>query len=163
MALPQVQPVIKAATMARDRFVFGLDKVPDEKLSWSPGGEAKSPLQLAGSVEGFMGFLTHLLNTGTMPENRGQRPPAPETRDDAKERVTQAINGIIALVEGASEADLQKPVQVPWGGTVPAVEMMFGATNVLAYFQGQLNYLQTVYGDMDPNIPPSWLQDRDKY
>ena len=158
MALPQVQPLIKTATMARDRFVYGLEKVPDDKLAWSPGGEAKTPLQLAGTVEGFMGFMTQLVSTGAMPERGGERPAAPETRGEAQERVTNAINGAIAVMEGASEADLQKQVPVPWGGTVPAVEMMFGVCTVLGYFQGQLNYLQTSYGDMDPNIPPSWMQ-----
>jgi len=27
---------------------------------------------------------------------------------------------------------------------------------VTAYWQGQLNYIQTIYGDVDPNMPPDW-------
>jgi hypothetical protein len=27
---------------------------------------------------------------------------------------------------------------------------------VTGYWQGQLNYIQTAYGDMDPNMPPGW-------
>jgi len=30
---------------------------------------------------------------------------------------------------------------------------------VTAYWQGQLNYIQTIYGDVDPNMPPGWGQE----
>ena len=51
----QVQGVLKSLAMGRNRFLYGLDHVPDDRLNWSPGGEAPSPLQLAGKTALFPG------------------------------------------------------------------------------------------------------------
>jgi hypothetical protein len=38
--------------------------------------------------------------------------------------------------------------------TPMVLENWLGSTmSVTMYFQGQLNYIQTVYGDLDPNMP----------
>ncbi len=156
MASSQLEAVARGMAMARERFLYGLEKTPDDRLTWSPGGSAKTPLQLAGSVSGFMGFMEHVLRTGEMPERRGELPPAPDSRQAAQDAVRSGIDRLLATIQGLGEGDLQRPVPVPWGVTVPAVEFASFVPAILAYFQGQLNYLQTAYGDMDPNIPPSW-------
>jgi hypothetical protein len=158
MAVTQVKALVKALTMGRDRFVYGLEKTPDDRLAWSPGSEARTPLQLAGTVAGFIGFMTHITREGTMPERTGEQPPAPETREAAQAAVAGSLNAAIAAVESLSEADLLKQVPVPWGGTIPCGEFIRFLPSVLNYFQGQLNYLQTIYGDKDPNMPPSWRE-----
>ena len=68
MAVSQLQPLLKGIGMARLRFLYGLDRTPDDRLNWSPGGEAKTPLAVAGRLTGFLGFFSHLLETGAMPE-----------------------------------------------------------------------------------------------
>jgi hypothetical protein len=157
MALAQVQGIIRGLEMGRDRFVFGLEKTPDDRLAWSPGEGARTPLELAGTVAGFAGFMLHVCREAEMPERPAQPPPAPASREEAQAAVTGALNNVIAYVSGMTEADLAKLVPVPWGQKIPAGEFagMFGT--VLGYFQGQLNYLQVCYGDKDPNIPPSWF------
>jgi hypothetical protein len=52
---------------------------------------------------------------------------------------------------------MDRELPVPWGGTVPLKQMMWFLMGVPGYLQGQLNYAQTIYGDMAPNIPPSWM------
>jgi len=44
--VPELQPLENWITMSRSRFVYGLDRVPDDRLNWSPGGEARTPLAL---------------------------------------------------------------------------------------------------------------------
>src|SRR5260370_14518029 len=64
----QLQPLLKSLGMAQSRFLYGLDRTPDDRLAWSPGGEGKTPLAVAGRVAGFLRFFTHMLQHHTMPE-----------------------------------------------------------------------------------------------
>src|SRR5205807_1503100 len=83
MAVSQLQPLLKGIGMARLRFLYGLDRTPDDRLNWSPGGEGKTPLAVAGRLSGFLGFFSHLLETGAMPERPAGPPPSPENREAA--------------------------------------------------------------------------------
>jgi hypothetical protein len=56
MALASLQPLLKGMAMGERRFLYGLEKTPDDRLKWSPGGEGKTPLDVAGRVAGFLGF-----------------------------------------------------------------------------------------------------------
>ena len=159
MAVSQLQPLLKGMGMAERRFLYGLDRTPDDRLNWSPGGEAKTPLAVAGRLTGFLGFFSHLLETGAMPERPSGPPPSPETREAAKAAVEAAYRRLVTLIEGMREGDLARPLPTPWGTTVPAQEMLGWINGVTAYWQGQLNYIQTIYGDMDPNMPPGWGQE----
>jgi hypothetical protein len=152
----QVKPVLKALAMGRNRFLFGLDATPDDRLSWSPGGSAYTPLQLAGRVAGFLDFLGEMLRTGVMPDRSGGPPPPPATREEAKDRVAGAFDRMQAMLQGFTEVDLARPVPTPWGEPTPAALLLSVPASVVSYFQGQLNYLQLIYGDTNANMPPNW-------
>ena len=159
MANASLQPLLKTLGMSEQRFLYGLDRTPDDRLRWSPGGEAKTPLDVAGRVAGFLGFFSHLLETHTMPERPSAPAPSPGSRDEAKAAVSAAYRRLRTLIEGMSEADLAQALPTPWGTMVPAREMLGWIHGVTSYWQGQLNYIQTIYGDMDPNMPPGWGQE----
>jgi hypothetical protein len=156
MAMESLQPLLKAMGMSERRFLYGLDRTPDDRLKWSQGGEAKTPLDVAGRVVGFLGFFSHLLESQTLPERPSSPPPSPGNREEAKAAVGAAYARLRALIERLTEADLDKAVPTPWGTTMPAREMLRAINGVTGYWQGQLNYIQTIYGDMDPNMPPGW-------
>jgi hypothetical protein len=156
----EVKHVMKVAAMSRSRYLYGLDRVPEERLSWSPGGEANSPLKLAGRAVRFVDVFAHLLQHGAVPESaRATPPPVPQSREEAKRIVEEAYERLRGVLNSLSEADLEKPMPVPWGGTVPLSQMLFFFAVTLGYQQGQLNYAQMAYGDKDANIPPGWGHD----
>jgi DinB superfamily len=159
MAVNQLQPLLKSMGMARNRFVYGLDRTPDDRLGWSPGGEAKTPLAVAGRLAAFLGFFSHLLETGSMPERPSGPMPVPESRAAAKSAVEAAFRRLEAQIQGLSEGDLARPMPTPWGTSIPALEMLWFVNSITGYWQGQLNYIQTAYGDTDPNMPPDWGQE----
>lgn len=43
MAIPQLQPLFKIIAMSQSRFLHGLDRTPNDRLGWSPGGGAPTP------------------------------------------------------------------------------------------------------------------------
>lgn len=156
MAIPQVESLLQGLEMSRSRFVYGLDQTPDDRLNWTPGGAAKTPLQLADRVTGFLTFITQLIETGEMPDRSGAQPAPSESRDEAKERVNSAFEKAKTLVGGLTDADLEKLVPVPWGERISALRVLGFFASATGYFQGQLNYCQLAYGDENPNIPPDW-------
>src|SRR5205823_2227295 len=156
MALSQLEPLVQLIEMGRSRFLYGLDKTPDDCLSWSPGGKAHTPLELAGRLIRFLGFGTHFLRHRTMPDRSAEPPPPPKTRDEAKAALEEAFSQLQSAIEELREEDLQAPVPMPWGGTIPLVVTLWRTPGTIGYFQGQLNYTQLAYGDEDANIPPNW-------
>lgn len=154
MSLPEVKPILKMLAMSRNRYVHGLDCVPDDRLTWSPGGEARSPLGLADYTVGFLGFVTHLITHKAFPESRPQVTPS-ETREEAKERLNGVFTGLISAVQGLTEEDMDATIPVPWGESRLG-DFLAMTAFVSGYAQGQMNYCQLAYGDKGANIPSGW-------
>lgn len=152
--------VAKSVEMARERFIYGLEQTPDDQLTQSSTETAKSPLRLAAFAIRFVGFMGPMLASGTMPD-RSAEWPDPKTREEAIEMVDTAFRGLEAIITGLTDEDLQRPMTVPWRAVVPTSTMVIFGVGALGYIQGQLNYAQTVYGDMEPNIPPQWFPAQD--
>jgi hypothetical protein len=148
--------LINTLEMGKARFLYGLDRVPDDKLSWSPGGAAKSPLHLALKTAGFLRFTAQICR-GVMPE-RGGPPEGEPTREQARAAVEAAYGDLIAAARELKPEELGKLVPTPFGVEWPLSRLVWLAPIVVGYHQGQLNYAQMAYGDEDPNIPPGWIE-----
>lgn len=136
--------------------MYGLQMTPEEQLTKSASDTAKTPLQIAGSVAGFLSFFAPALKGEPAPERRGGTPPALETREDAIAAVDGAFRRLEQAILELTDEDLAREVPVPWGGTISVATMITFALGSCLYFQGQLNYTQTIYGDLDPHIPEAW-------
>jgi DinB family protein len=156
MAIPQLQELIETIQMGRQRFLYGLERVPEERLRWSPRDAAKTPLELAGRCAGFLDVNAYLLQNRSMPEASGGLPPPPASLDAARAALGSSFARLEETIERLTEADLGQPVPAPWGETVPVLRWLWFIPSVIGYFQGQLNYVQLAYGDEEPNIPPEW-------
>src|SRR3954447_5690230 len=159
----QVQSVLKSLAMGRNRFLYGLDQVPDDRLNWSPGGEAPSPLQLAGKTAVFLRGIAHVLQRGRWPERLSFSSAQPSDREAAKAALEEAFASLRQVIVSLSEADLAAPITLEWGRAPDGVvldlqlrEMVAATPSVIGYHQGQLNLLQLVWGDSSANIPPNW-------
>lgn len=142
--------------MSRQRFQHGLDCVPEERLSWTPGGSAHSPLALAGRLAGFVDFRGRVLASEPGETVPRSAPSEPASREEAGDQIEAAFRRLAGAVEGLSAEDLERKLPAPWGAEIPLGVMLLTTLNVVGYFQGQLNYCQLSYGDTDPNIPPDW-------
>jgi hypothetical protein len=157
MAIPQLQLTAKMLRMTRSRYLHGLSKVPDERLAWSPGGDAKSPLELVQMAALFLQAAAHIAKTRT-PPNMAQFPPVPTSREEATSMLEVGFAALSTVLEEVTEADLQSELPAPWegGGTITLELFLVSTMFVGGYMQGQLNYLQTAYGDKAANIPAGW-------
>jgi hypothetical protein len=142
--------------MGRQRFLHGLDCVPDDRLAHSPGGSAHTPLQLAGRYAGFIDYRARVLAAAPGEQASRSAPVVPTSREEATSLINGSFSSLATAVERLSDADLERTVTMPWGAEMSLGTMLLTSLNVIGYFQGQLNYCQLSYGDTDPNIPPSW-------
>lgn len=119
MPIPQLQIPAKMLRMSRRRYLYGLSTIPEERLTWSPGGDAKTPLELVRGAADFLQFTAHFVTHQSLPS---------------------------------------REFPAPWhgGGTITLEFFLVSTIYVDGYLQGQLNYLQTAYGDTNPNIPEGW-------
>lgn len=153
--LAQIEPISRALEFARQRFTYGINRVPEDRLNWSPGGSASTPLKIAGKVAGMVGFIAGAVQRRSMPERpAGGFPAPPETADAAAAAVGSAFQALQGALSGLTEEDLVKTLRAPWGQELPISDWLVFVNQVVGYFQGQLNLVQLAYGDEDPNIPP---------
>lgn len=157
MASSDLQYLCKVIERGRSRFVYGLDRVPQDKLEWPPGGSAHSAIGLAGRLVTFLGFIGYMTRERAMPERRGGGEP-PRSVEEAKAAINAAAAELISAVSALTQEDLEKTLPAPWGVEIPLGEWAWMIPGVIGYHQGQLNLLQLAWGDTDPNIPPEWRE-----
>ena len=80
--------------MGQRRFLYGLERTPDDRLGWSPGEAEKSPLAVAGSLNGFLTFLAHMLTHREMPGREGGPQPPPATRAAAQGALEHSFSAV---------------------------------------------------------------------
>ncbi len=155
MGQPEVDATLKSLAMARSRFNYGLECVPDDRLDWSPGGLARTPLQLADRLTTVLRFVCHLLTERAFPTTRVVVEPA-TSREVAKQQVDAVAAEVVAIIQRLTEDDMDATMPAPWSDAVPVRLFVFNLPYLYGYFQGQLNMLQLAYGDDKANIPPGY-------
>jgi hypothetical protein len=160
MALSRTRHLLATIAMGESRFLYGLDRTPDDRLAWSPGGAAKSPVELAAKLSDFLDFSSHLIKYRAVPdESRLEKHGPPTDREGAKAVVKEGFDKVRSVIQDLTESDLGLPVTTPWGQVIPQGALLWWINSIVLYYQGQLNYCQLAYGDEDPNIPPDWGQE----
>ena len=140
-----------AVQFGSKRFLAAFQSVPQDKLNWSPAPTSRSALQIAGHVCGVCDRLAGAY--------RGQSPPADavpreETLSDRAEAVQWLEFGTQALLAGLDRMTPERvasEMPTPFG-IMPMRQMMMIAGMHFALHAGQLDYLQTMWGDMETHF-----------
>ena len=136
--------------------------VPDDKLSFEPAPGARTALDAFGQAAQGLTFAVTMIGMrgqdmaqmdirammGQMAQER-----ATWTRQDALTHMELNYSKFKAAIEALSDEELAAPLTMPMGGgtTAPvAFWIMTTYRNLVARF-AQINYIQTLYGDMAPH------------
>ena len=75
--------------------------------------------------------------------------------EDAQKRLRASAQDLASAIQSLSEADFEREFQHPRGLIRGSNLIMMGYRN-MAYHAGQINFIQTLYGDVEFHAPPNW-------
>jgi hypothetical protein len=122
-------------------MAFNLDFIPDDKLSWKPAPSAKSALEVVQEVVGALGSVA------STPGDAAQL----SSREEAKQKLGEVVEGYARAVRGFSAEDLARPVE-PF--KLPQGQMAALLAADCVHHHGQIAYIQTLLGDEESHFAP---------
>lgn len=140
-----------------ERLIHLLSFVPDDKLTWTPSPTAKSSLRIVAHCALTNQFFARVI-TDTMPDNM----PSPEEffKDlhEAEQKITTRESAVALLKE--TTAELSAAICAVNAGSIDSTpRSVFGPMPMPFWLQiggeheaghaGQMEYQQTIWGDMD--------------
>lgn len=142
------------------RLLHLLSFVPDDKLAWTPSASAKSSLQLIVHCARSDAFFAQVI-TGTVPEPIATverffadlhiADPSIATRDHAAALLEASTSELLAALDTLTAENLETPHPSPVGAYPPSFWLGIVAEHRTTH-TGQLEYLQTIWGDLDNHM-----------
>jgi len=153
------QDQIAVATMrAVDDIFRSARAMPEDKLHWTPFESKRSMLDCLQECAQAPNFFLNMLETRSMPEFREEdfeRARAEwaqwDTLDKCEQVCRKNTEKLCAVIRTFPDEDLGITIHLPFGGGMErsmADVAMFHLWN-LTYHLGQINYIQTLYGDYE--------------
>ncbi len=123
--------------------------MPEDKYDWKPEPTSRSARELV--IES----VTMLVNTASLLHNRvmGDYEVALEENGklslvDLEEKALQDAQTLYAAIRAFPDSDLNTTVELPWMTSTFFQVMSYPYWNLM-YHAGQVNYIQTLYGDTE--------------
>jgi len=131
-----------------------LKATPADRLAWKPAGEdgneGRSALEQVAEVSELSRVLAALFSGGTPMRTGGQ----PGDAATAASEVMESASLLAAAVRGMDEGAIDRTYETPFGPLAGSVLLDIAASH-MAYHNGQINYIQTLYGDREFHFPES--------
>ncbi len=132
-----------------------LQAMPEDKLSWQPLGEGRSALNQAAEIGFINGFMAQIVADQAVPEfNRDEYMRTRNETDTlhaALALMGENTDKLVTACKGLPEEKLDDTITLPFlGGMKKALaEVMLMPYWNMTYHLGQINYIQTLYGDKE--------------
>ncbi|MFN8138895.1 MAG: DinB family protein [Fimbriimonadales bacterium] len=138
------------------QFLHTFSFVPDDKLSWSPSATSKSALQIAAhlAVSNFgISSVIRGEGSGDMPmeelmKHMAEQEAALTTREAVIAAINESTKVVIASLDSINDSNIDAMLASPFG-EFPAKFWMFLPGNHMMGHAYQVDYIQTIYGDVD--------------
>lgn len=133
-------------------YVNDLGFIPSDKLGASPMGTARTPLEFSAEVAGFNRYVASVLQGQTVtrtPEERDAYVKSIDSFEKAKQAVDSSVELLADAVAGLDEEGMIREVTTPWEETVTAYRLASMCLMHMMYHDGQINYIQSLYGDSE--------------
>ena len=150
--------IIREVTESSMKHLFAAARrTHEDKLNWSPMDLGRTVIDQLAECALMPDFPAHILTHRAMPDLSPQRmvefraKKAELTTIDACEEVCRAkTEAFLAVVDAFPDADWMHEVVMPWGEEPWS---FLGVARLPSwnsdYHCGQINYIQTLYGDKD--------------
>ncbi len=152
------QRVIELTRQAGEDLFRTARAVPPDRLTWRPLEMGRSVLDILQECAQQPAFLPRLLNPAAGP------PPSPEERaalraarqqwttiDACEEAYRRNLDAAFQAIREVPDERLDEVVPLPFrpGATRTVAQLLMSVYWQLVYHTGQVNYIQTLYGDRE--------------
>jgi hypothetical protein len=143
-----------------DSLAHFVGTTPADRLVWHPKIEGEATTrsvmeQISECVSVNRAFAT-LIRTGAMSIPPGGWPDiAFVNGSDAQEQLVSSARELGEAIRSMSDEDMSRAYEHPRGPILGENLVLMGYRN-MAYHAGQINFIQTLYGDTEFHIPPMW-------
>lgn len=146
------------AEHACERFLRVLDKVPEEKINWSPSPTAKTPLQIIAHAAGYNYGFARVIRSGTFPPVDDFLGPihakiaSITTLEQAREELRAGTAEVVAALDAVTPERMDSQVKMPDGSDASfAFFMNIPADHMYGHLY-QIDYLQTCWNDQEVHL-----------
>lgn len=138
-------------------LAHALATTPEDRLDWHPSADpqskTRSTLDQAAECIDVNRRMTALLRGETPGPPASERPFA--NGQEAQEQIRESAKELADAVRGLDEEALTRIYTTPMRPMRGTLLLEIAAGN-LTYHFGQINYIQTLYGDTEFRIPPEF-------
>jgi hypothetical protein len=149
------QVAAKVTAKATETLVINIEAIPADKQDWKPLDAGRSALSQIQECAIVGPFFAAILRDKAVPEMKDGEYEAACAKLDTVEKAVAALREgtgkLVAAIEAFPEDCLGDTIRMPFGPGFDATfeEIMFMAYWNMTYHEGQLAYIQTLYGDRD--------------
>jgi hypothetical protein len=150
-ALDIKQVLIEQLERVGELFAIDLEHIADDKLAVTAMGVARSPLNITAEViyinnkiaDVVQGTPTSMIGD----EEFGRFSDSLDSREKGLVALQASIAKLVAAFRTVPDEALDAPVDAPWGEASTRYRLVNAAQQHMFYHSGQLNYIQSLYGD----------------
>lgn len=117
--------------------------VPADKQNWKPAPEGKSAQEIVAHL-GMAGYFFAMLIRGV---DKPSPMPEAKTYDDALKLFAASQAELTQTIRSIDPQHFQEKRTMPWGEVRSLKDLITSPMPHMAYHWGQINYLQTLWGD----------------
>lgn len=142
----------------KDRMLELLAATPDDRLNWRPSPSARSIIEVvAHSAMALRNIATQMRGTAfvtptSAEANRQFREHDAQftSREEVAAKLEAECAFFVECLRAMTPSDLERQVAMPFGlGNAPAAVFVNAGANHTQGHIGQIEYIQTLYGDQD--------------
>ena len=124
--------------------------MPEDKYDWKPSETSRTAHELVVECVTMLTGSAGMLTTRAMPAGHDEQSKTYTAMTLAEIEVQAArdLEVLNAAIRAFPEADLEEALEMPWGKMTFFEIMSYPYWNIM-WHAGQINYIQTLYGDTE--------------
>lgn len=137
----------KSLESTRDTYLKDLEAMSPELLTASPGGSARSAMDMTYEVAFFNRRMAKRMRGEPVEPFKFEGwMKAPADFTDPQGALRDSMDELIAAWDATPDAELGRVIEIPSGTTSP-FDLAYFAIRHVNYHDAQLNYIQSLQGD----------------
>lgn len=147
--------MIMLTETANADFLRTVRATQPDKLEWKPLDQGRTVLDMAQECAQSASWFAQMLEDRSCdgfsmddyPKAQAER--ATWSLDECERKLTDNTQRLAAAIRAIPDADLDQALTLPWGKTATLYEVISYHYRNVTYHEGQVNYIQTLYGDKE--------------